>query len=102
MQQVNRGIEEAKRAIHQFQCSGQVTFRNRVTRALQLVGCSLQQELGGLMDNLKHQFVGMRTFFGRLLQREQLIGSEVPLVIGGGGSRKDRSEERRVGKEGRS
>ena len=42
----------------------------------------LEPELRGLVDRLEQQLVAVRPFLGRLLEREQLVGAEVALVVG--------------------
>jgi hypothetical protein len=50
-------------------------------RALDLEARELEPELRGLMHRLEQELVAVNLFLRRLLQREQLVGAEVPLVV---------------------
>ena len=57
---------------------------------LGVVPAQLQPELGGLVRHLEEQLVPVHPLVRALLQREQLHGVQVPLVIGAGRAREDR------------
>ncbi len=53
----------------------------------------LEPELGRLMDRLEQVLVAMHHFRRRLLQRQELVGPEVALVVGRRGARQHRLVE---------
>ena len=66
-------------------------------RLLNLDARELQPQLRRLMDRLEEVLVAMDDFGGRFLQREQLVGAQVALVVRGAGARQDRFGSRFVG-----
>ena len=50
--------------------------------ALQFPGCALHYQFRGLVYDLECEFVGMREMIDRCLQGEQIIGADIPLIIG--------------------
>ncbi len=50
--------------------------------AVALVDDELHPQLGDLVHDLELQLVGAGELVGRLLQREQLLGADVLLVVG--------------------
>src|SRR4029453_1581130 len=65
---------------------------------LHLLARQLQPQLRRLVRRLEQQLVVMRALLRRLLQRQQLVRSQVPLVVARAAARKDRREL--VGKAG--
>ena len=59
-------------------------------RLLHLRPAELQPQLRGLVDGLEEQLVAVRPLLRRLLQREQLVGAQVALVVGGRVALEDR------------
>ena len=59
-----------------------VAFRHALQSTLQLKGCTLHQEFGSLMNDLKCHLVLMQKLRGRLLQCEQLVRAQVAFVVG--------------------
>jgi hypothetical protein len=61
-------------------------------RELDLLGGELQPELGRLVDGLEEELVVVRPLFRCLLEREQLVRAQVPLVVARARPREDRRE----------
>jgi len=70
-----------------------VAVLDELGRALDLVPPELEPELGRLVHGLEEQLVAVRAVLRLLLQREQLLGVEVTLVVAGCGAREDRLGE---------
>ena len=49
-----------------------------------------EPEFGGLVHCLKEMLVAVRHLLGRFLQRQQLVGPQIALVVGRGGARQHR------------
>jgi hypothetical protein len=62
-------------------------------RIFHLCAGELQPQLGGLMDGLKQVLVAVNDVLGTLLQPQQLVGAQVPLVVGRGCAGQNRSIE---------
>ncbi len=61
-------LEAERRTAQQAQCRGDLARADMAGGALDLAGGELQPELGGLMDGLEEELVGMRLLLRRLLQ----------------------------------
>ena len=59
-----------------------VVVADALDRRLRLEDRELQPELGRLVHGLEQQLVAVHHLGGRLLQREQLVGAQVALVVG--------------------
>ena len=70
----------------------EVARANEPRRLLDLVPRVLQPELGRLVDHLEEQLVTVHPFVRLLLEREQLVGAEVALVVARALARQDRLE----------
>src|SRR4029077_12057317 len=56
---------------------------------LDLLERQLEPQLRGLVHGLEQQLVAVDPLLGRLLERQQLVGAQVPLVVAGPGSGQD-------------
>src|SRR5580765_4495297 len=91
--------EEALDDLHARGGAPQETVRGREVLRLdepgRLLGLDpgvLQPELGGLMDGLEEQLIAVSPLVRALLQREQLVGSQIALVVARRRAGQDRRE----------
>ena len=90
---VDGEADAAKRATQLARSLGDVSLLGQASGLVDVARGQLEPELGGLMDDLEEQLVAVHPFAGTLLQREQLLGSEVALVVAGSVAREDRGVE---------
>ena len=57
---------------------------------LHLLAGQLQPQLRGLVRRLEQQLVVVRPLLGSLLEREQLVGAKIPLVVAPAAAGEDR------------
>ena len=82
VQQADGRIEQLHGAPNQAGGVAVIGVLNGIEGAAQFESRSLQQQLRTLMHDQEGHFVFMQKFFGRLLQREQFVGSQIALVVG--------------------
>jgi hypothetical protein len=79
-------------ATQQAQRRGELVRGHPVGRLGDLGDGELQPQLGRLVDGLEQELVAMRPLVGTLLEREQLVGAQVPLVVARSRAREDGSQ----------
>src|SRR5581483_6608095 len=84
--------EAEHRAAEQAERRSELTVLDVGRRDLDLLGRELQPELGRLVRDLEEELVVVGPLVGSLLERDQLVGSQVALVVARPGAREDRSE----------
>ena len=89
---VDGEAEAAERATELARRLGDLTLLGQAGGLLDVARGELEPELGGLMDDLEEQLVAVHPLVGALLQREELLGVEVALVV----ARSLAGEDRRV------
>src|SRR5207237_299636 len=75
-------LETKRRSAKQTKRGGNVAATDVLRCTFDLECRELQPELGGLVDGLEEQLVRMHALLLRLLQREQVVGAQVALVVG--------------------
>jgi hypothetical protein len=99
---VGRVAEAQRRAPQQPERRGNLAVLQMARRGLDVVPRELQPELGRLVDGLEEELVAVHPLVRRLLQREQLVGVQVPLVVARGTAREDGLREVLVRRHGLS
>src|SRR6185503_7013254 len=85
-------LEAAERAAEQADRRRQLARANVLGGQLAFRPRELEPQLRGLVDGLEEQLVVVRALVLGLLQREQLVGAEVALVVRSARRGKDRGE----------
>src|SRR5262249_23690258 len=85
-------LEREERAAQRPDRRTEVAVADLGSRRLDLRRAELQPQLGRLVCDLEQELVVVVSFVLGLLQRKQLVGAEVPLVIARAGAREDRAE----------
>ena len=74
-------LQTVARATEQPQRRGDLVSVQMLRRRLDLEAAELEPELRRLVHGLEEQLVGMGLLLGRLLEREQVVRPQVPLVV---------------------
>ena len=90
VEQLRRDLQAVARAAEQPKRGGEVVRAQLLRRRLDLEARELEPELRRLVHRLEEELVAVRHLLGRLLQREQLVGAQIPLVVARAGAREDR------------
>ena len=81
VEQVVRDLHAVDRAPQQPDRVGEVAVGHALRRRLDLEPAQLQPELRRLVDGLEEQLVAVHHLLGVLLEREQVVGAQVALVV---------------------
>src|ERR1035441_994139 len=97
-------LERARHVVEREDRAAQQAYRGRDLAALHQPGGlrdlgarELQPQLGGLVDGREQQFVAVSPVLRRLLQRQQLVGAQIALVVARAGAAEQRGRVILVG-----
>jgi hypothetical protein len=85
-------VQARVRAAQEPVRGGEVACVDQARRFLGLDPRMLQPELRRLVDGLEEELVTVRPLVRPLLERKQLVGAQVALVVAAAGAGKDRGE----------
>jgi hypothetical protein len=90
IEQVRNDLQGVRRPPEQPDRGGEAPLAEVADRGLDLERGELQPELGGLVDGLKQELVPVRHLPRGLLERQQFVRAQVPLVVARARPREDR------------